>query len=264
MLEKLLTKELVLPILIVAIAILFYMFVKQIIMKTFKMSKRFGEHKKSITIMKLILNIIKYIILIIAILACLSVWGVDTDALLASLGIAGVIAGLALQDILKDFLAGFSIIVDNEYDVGDTVMVGSFKGTVIDLGMTNTKIRAYSGEVMTISNRNVTNVINYSTQTCKCTHDIAVAYECDIEKVEKVIEDVCKDLSEKIPYLTSDLKLLGINELGDSAVLFRVEADCEPLKDLPCKREINRAIKIAFEKNDIQIPYPQVEVHDEF
>ncbi|MCI9084595.1 MAG: mechanosensitive ion channel, partial [Bacilli bacterium] len=104
MLEQIITKEVISPIFIVIIAILFYSFIKKVVIKMFRASSKFGVHKKSMTIMNLIINIIKYIIILVALLAMLNVWGVDTKALVASLGIAGVVAGLALQDILKDFL----------------------------------------------------------------------------------------------------------------------------------------------------------------
>lgn len=263
MLEKILTAEIISPIFIIIIAILVYTLIRQIIVKAFKASKKYGVHKKSLTIMNLITNIIKYIIIIIALLSILNVWGVDTKAMVASLGIAGVVAGLALQDILKDFLAGISIIFDNEYDVGDNIKIGDFRGEVIELGMKNTKLRAYSGEVKIIANRNVVEVINYSTQTVKCIVDISTDYNANTEDVEKVLKEVCEILSKNTPYLTSDVELLGIEKLDDSAVVYRLIADCEPLQDFPFKREINRAVKIAFEKANLTIPFPQVVVHNE-
>ena len=159
MLEKILTKELIQPIVVIIISIIIYLLIKKIIIKMLKASKKHGIHKKSITIMNLVINIVKYIIIIISVLTILNIWGIDTKALLASLGVVGVVAGLAMQDILKDFLAGFSIIIDNEFDVGDNIQIGTFRGDVIELGMKNTKIRAYSGEVLTVANRNINEVI---------------------------------------------------------------------------------------------------------
>lgn len=262
--DKLLTKELISPIFIIIIAILSYMLVKQIIIKMFKASRKYGVHKKSYTIMNLIINILKYITIIIAVLALLNTWGIDTKALVASLGVVGVVAGLAMQDILKDFLAGFSIIIDNEFDVGDNIKIGDFRGDVIELGMKNTKIRAYSGEVKIIANRNVIDVINYSTQTSKCIVDIGVNYNDEIEKIEKTLKEICENLSRKTPYLTSDVELLGIQSLDDSAITYRIIADCEPLMDIPFKREINRAVKIEFDKNGLDIPFPQMVIHNEW
>lgn len=263
MLEKLLTKEIISPIFIIIIAVLVYLLIKQIIVKMFKASTKYGVHKKSVTIMNLIINIVKYIVIIIAILTLLNVWGIDTKALVASLGVVGVVAGLAMQDILKDFLAGFSIIVDNEFDVGDNIQVGTFRGDVIELGMKNTKIRAYSGEVMTIANRNVNEVINYSTQTSKCIVDIAVDYNSDLDEVEDVLHKVCEDLSKKTPYLTSDVQILGVEKLDENAIIYRVIADCEPMMDFAFKREVHRTVKIAFDEHGIEIPFPQVVVHNE-
>ena len=105
--DKILTKEIISPILIIIIAVLVYFLIKQIIMKAFRASKKYGVHKKSRTIINLIINIIKYIVIIVATLAVLSAWGVDTKALVASLGVVGVVAGLAMQDILKRLFGWF-------------------------------------------------------------------------------------------------------------------------------------------------------------
>ena len=263
MLEKILTKEIIASVIVIVITILCYLLIKQIIIKMFKASKKFGVHKKSLTIMNLVINIVKYIVVIIAILTVLDIWGIDTKALLASLGIVGVVAGLAMQDILKDFLAGFSIIMNNEYDVGDNIQIGTFRGDVVELGLKNTKLKAYSGEIFIVANRNINEVINYSTQYTRCMVDISVSYNSDLEKVEKVLNEVCKELSEKITYLKSDMEVLGIQKLDDSAILYRIVADCKPTMDKYLKLEINKAVKVAFDKNKIEIPFPQVVVHSE-
>lgn len=261
MIEQLLTKEIIEPVFIIVIAVLSYILLKKIIIKTFMGTAKFREHKKSLTIMNLFINIMKYIVLIVAVLALLNSWGVDTKAMLASLGIAGVVAGLALQDILKDFLAGFSIIVDNEYDVGDNIQIGTFRGDVIELGMKNTKIRAYTGEVMVVANRNVTDVINYSNHPCRCIIDISVSYEDKSDAVVKALDEICAELKKSTDYLVSGPELLGIQELADSAVVYRIVAECKPLKDFEFKRKVFKVVKDTFEKKNISIPYPQVVAH---
>ena len=129
--------------------------------------------------------------------------------------------------------------------------------------MKNTKIRAYTGEVLTIANRNINEVINYSTQTSKAIIDVSVAYNSNLEKVEKTLKQVCEELSKTTPYLTSDVEILGVQTLDESAIIYRLVADCEPTMDIPFKREAQRAIKVAFDKNNIDIPFPQLEVHSE-
>jgi len=181
--------------------------------------------------------------------------------MIASLGVAGVVAGLALQDILKDFLAGFSIIVDNEYDVGDNIQIGTFRGDVIELGMKNTKIRSYTGEVMVIANRNVTDVINYSNHPCKSIIDISVSYEDKSDAVVEALNEICDELTKTTDYLVSKVELLGIQELADSAVVYRIVAECQPLKDFEFKRKAFKVVKEVFDKKNISIPYPQVVAH---
>ncbi|MBR2833657.1 MAG: mechanosensitive ion channel family protein [Bacilli bacterium] len=263
MVNYILSKEIVSSFFTIVIAVLVYHIVRQIILKMFMASKKYGVHKKSVTITNMFITIIKYIFVVIVILTLLSIWGIDTKALIASLGVVGLVAGLALQDILKDFLAGFSIIIDNEFDVGDNIKVNNFRGTVIELGMKNTKIRAYSGEVLIVANRNINEVINYSTQDSRCIIDVSVSYDSDLDKIERVLNEVCIELRKNTNYLTSDMEVLGVQELGDNAVVFRVIADCAPTRDIDFKRKAQRAIKDAFDYNGIEIPFPQVVVHNE-
>ena len=86
--------------------------------------------------------------------------------------------------------------------------------------MKNTKIRAYTGEVMVIANRNVTDVINYSNHPCKCIIDVSVSYEDKSDAVVKALDEICKELAETTDYLISAPELLGIQELADSAVIY--------------------------------------------
>ena len=100
-------------------------------------SKRIDNRK--MTIISLVNNIIKYVIFIFVVLSILKVYGVDTSSILASVGILGLVIGLAIQDIIADFLKGVFIIFDNQYTIGDFVEINGFKGEVISLGLMNTK-----------------------------------------------------------------------------------------------------------------------------
>lgn len=262
MLNKLLIKEVVDPVFVVIISFLSYRLIKLIVDKISKSSKRLKKNKKSLTVARLITNIIKYIIMIIAVILILSVWGVNTSALVASFSVITAVIGLAFQDILKDFFAGFSIIFDDEYNVGDNVKISDFRGTVEEISLRNTKIRAYTGEVMILSNRNIDQVINYSTSYNKCLYDISVAYESDLKLVEKVLLEVCDDLTRTVDFLKGDVILDGIDSLDESSIVYRLEANCAAVQDTNFKRIANKKIVDAFNKNGISIPYNQVVVHN--
>ena len=154
MLDFICSKQFYLPIIYIVVGIILYGVIASSInrVSNFKFKKNAKTDKKRITIISVVKNLIKYFIAIIVILAILSVYGVDTTSIIASLGIVGVVLGLACQDIAKDFLAGIFNIFDEAYAVGDTVKINGFMGEVISTGLKDTKIKAYTGEVMTISN----------------------------------------------------------------------------------------------------------------
>ena len=126
---------------IILVSIVLYHFGKIFIEKIIVSGKNAYERKKRRTIVNLISNIFKYIVFILAILFILDLYGVDTKALITSLGVLGAVLGLALQDTLKDFISGITVIMDNYFVVGDIVTFNDFTGEVIDMGLKTTKIK---------------------------------------------------------------------------------------------------------------------------
>ena len=144
-----------LPLLYIGIGIIIYSIITYTIKKVNKINSRVsnkiiskGNNKRKNTVIELIINIIKYIIAVIVIINILNVYKINTDKIIASLGIASVVIGLAFQDIIKDLLAGIFIVFDNAYAIGDWITVDNFKGEVISMGLKTTKIKANTGEIM--------------------------------------------------------------------------------------------------------------------
>lgn len=258
-------KEIYMPILIVIIAILMEKILRNIINKTFNPEKKHHkfDSRKVSTIRSLLCNITKYVVWIIAILSVLSVYGVNTAAIITGLGVVSLVIGLAFQDMLKDILVGVSILFENWYAVGDLVKIGDFEGTVIALGLKTTRVQAFTGEIKIISNRNITELTNYSMDKTLAVVDLSVSYESKIDKVEKIILVAAASIKDKIPNIVGDINLLGIERLDDSAVVFRIVAKCKPTKHYEVQRQLKKEFKNVLDKNGIKIPYPQVEVHYE-
>jgi len=240
-----------------------YVLITSFTKKILKLGSKVGSKKKSITIMKLINSIFKYIIIILAILMILSEFGFDTKGLIASLGIVGVIAGLALKDVVADLVTGFSIITDNQYAVGDYIKIGDFSGTVIELGLQSTKIKGANGEIKVISNGTITEITNYSKNPMDIYIDIPTSYNEKKSKVEKVLLEICEDLNKNIEYLKSDVELLGIQELADSAIMYRLHAQVDAINQFKYKRAVNGKVREYFDKNKIEIPFNQLVIHNE-
>lgn len=218
------------------------------------------ETKKRNTIVTLAFNILKYMIIVFGMLIILSSWGVDVTSIIAGLGVAGVVAGLALQDALKDIIMGCNIILDNFYVVGDYITYNDFTGEVIEFGLKNTKIKDSLNRVLVVSNRNIDKVINYSQSKFMIPILINTAYEEKTEKVSKVIEEITNEISAF--ELIDEAKFVGLQQLGDSAVQYKILVYCNPINQFQVERDVNRLIKDRLDENNIKIPYNQLEVHN--
>ncbi len=261
-LDKILIKEVVGPVLIVLISIVLYLIIRGIIDKVFRIRNKYVDVKKSKTINSLVNNLIKYFIVLVDIVMILDIFGIDTKTLIASLGVVGLVAGLAVQDTLKDFVAGMSIILENQYRVGDIITVKGFRGEVIALGIKSTKIRAYTGEIMIIANHLIEEVINHSLEKSVAIVDIPVSYDTDIDALENILNSLFKELKGSINGMVGDIKILGLQSYDESSITYRVVCDTVPMEHFQVERELKKAIKVCLDQNNIEIPFPQVVVHN--
>ena len=257
--EYVLVKEVVMPSIIIFLGFVLYIIISTSIKQVFRKAKHI-EKRRAKTLSSMINNIFKYIILIICILSILEVYGINTSGFLASLGIAGVVAGLAFQDTLKDLLSGFSIIFENIYAVGDTVTIGKYKGKVISLGIKTTKLQSLNGEIISISNSSITDVVNHSLSNHIEFFNIPVHYKTDLEKVEKIIKETLSSLKDDD---IIDVSLLGLDELDSSSLNYRIRLETLEGNQYSIKRKILKEMKKSFDKEKIEIPYNQLVIHNE-
>ena len=261
-LEIIFSKKILGPIMTILVAFIIYRLAKTLINKIFNFKGKKVDQNKTKMIKDLISNIVKYFIIVMALLIVLEIYGIDTKALIASLGVLGLVAGLAVQDTLKDLISGITIIIEDQYRIGDTIKVNGFKGEVVSLGMKTTRIKAFTGEILIIPNHLITEVINYSHSKSLAIVDVSIAYESDIDKAIKVLTDMTQTISSNMETIIGKIEVLGVQNLGDSSVDIRIIAETQPLENFGVEREIRKQAKLALDKNKISIPYPQVVVHD--
>lgn len=259
MLKILLSEKVLGPIIIVFTMSIVYLSVNKAIKRIF-FAKNKIEIKRARTLASLFNNLLKYFLIIIGIIMILNIYGVNTTAFVTSLGALSLVAGLALQDVLKDLLSGISIILENQYGIGDVVTINGNKGEVISLGLKTTKLKTYTGEIVFISNRNIEQVINHSIANSLLLIDIGLPYEEEIEKIENVLNDLFKNY--KSEYLKTDISLLGIEKLDSSSVVFRITAETIPMKHYELRRDLLKQIKEELDRNNISIPYNQLVIHN--
>ena len=262
-----------LPVLLVAVGIVIYKIIASTIIRVSKLNNDINEKynknyskgyvKRKSTVVSLINNIIKYIIAIIIIISVLNLYGVNTSSIIASIGIIGAVIGLAFQDVIKDFLAGVFIIFDNAYAVGDWITIDGFKGEVISVGLKTTKIRAYTGEVMILSNSSFNKVTNFNLEAPRLSIKIPIGYEEDLLKIEGIIDKVLNELKEEDKNIKK-VEMLGVDSFEESYINYAVAIECViGTYYVGIRRKFLRNIKLAFDKNKIAVPYNQLDVHIE-
>lgn len=222
------------------------------------MRRGFAKTNRSITIMKMFESFIKWIIAIIAILLVLGAWGVDTGTLLASAGILTLVIGLGAQSLVADIVAGMFMVFEGEFQVGDIVIINDWRGTVQEIGIRTTKIIDAGGNVNIVNNSQITTVINQTQDVslAKCT--VGIEYGESLPRVELVIRDNLEKIKQNIPGIIDGPFYKGVSALNTSSVDLLFLANCKEEDIFQVQRDMNREIKILFDDNGINIPFPQV------
>lgn len=213
------------------------------------------------TVGKLLSSITRYAVGIIAIISVLSVWGVNVGPALAGLGIMGLVIGLGAQKFINDLIAGFFIIFEQHYDVEDVIEAQGFKGVVTDIGLKTTKIRNWKGDVKILANGDMTNITNYSRNLSMAIVEFGVAYKEDIAKVVELLKTNLPTFKTLYPVIVEEPVVSGVIALNSSSVDIRVIAKTLNEQHYGIERALRQFIKTLLDENGIEIPFPQVVVH---
>ena len=224
------------------------------------LKKLLSRTKRGMTITTLVISFLKYLIAIVAVFLILGAWGVDTRALLASAGILGLIIGLGAQSMIADILAGISIVFEGEYQVGDIVVIDGWRGTVEEIGVRTTKIKDTGGNVKIINNSAISSIINQTKELSLARAYISIEYGMPIPQAELVIKKNLDRIRAAIPQIQEGPFYKGVDRLGESSVDLLFTAACQEEDIYIVQRALNRELKIMFDENGINIPFPQVTI----
>ena len=217
---------------------------------------------RSATVTNLLQSIVKYFSVIIALLWGFSILGVNTGAVLASIGIIGLIVGFGAQSLIEDIITGFFIIFEGEYGVGDIIILDDFRGTVRSIGVRTTVIEDAGGNLKVVNNSDIRNFQNRSRNNSVALCLVSVAYSTDLRKLEALLKEALPKLKEEHPdlYLTAP-RYLGVDALADSGVNLKFAVDVTEQNVFGAQRMLARDLKILFDEKGVEIPFPQVVVH---
>jgi len=193
----------------------------------------------------------------VAIIVILEALNVDIAPLLASAGVIGVILGFGAQTLIKDYLAGIFIILEDQFGVGDIVDVGPVVGTVEEVSLRYTRLRDMSGVVWYVRNGEILRVANRSQGWTLAIVDIPVDYDSDLDRVRDLIEKVAIDMDEDPTYddmLLGQPQFAGVESMTGNAVVVRVTAKAVPEMQVQLVRTIRERIKLSFDRAGIIVP----------
>ena len=243
----------------IAIGFLAYLIIKVV---QFLVEKAFSHSKGGITAAKLFSSFAKYVIALIALIMMLSALGVNTTALVASVGILALIIGLGAQSLIADVIAGLFIVFEGEYKVGDIIVIDGWRGTVLEIGIRSTRIVDAGGNVKIINNSSIQAVINQTKQLSVAKAYIGIEYGESLQRVELVIKNNLDNIKKNIPQIVEGPFYKGVDALGESSVDLLFMANCKEEDIYIVQRAMNRELKLLFDQNNINIPFPQVVVNE--
>ncbi|MBX9971717.1 mechanosensitive ion channel family protein [Cytobacillus firmus] len=218
---------------------------------------RISERREA-TLLKLLENMLTYVVFFVAAIMILSVLTIDVKALLAGAGIVGLAVGFGAQSLVKDIITGFFIIFEDQFSVGDYIRIDQFEGTVEEIGLRTTKIKNWTGEVHILPNGSIMQVTNFSINNSVAFVDVSIAYEGDIVKAERVLQELFEKLPEKYEDMVKPPEILGIQNLAASDVVLRVVSETLPMRHFYIARQLRKEIKLCLDEHGIEIPFPRL------
>ena len=212
------------------------------------------------TLSKLLFSLLRYTVFIIAILVILSVWGVDVIPAIAGLGIVGLVIGLGAQRMIQDMIAGFFIVFENHYDIGDVVEVKGFRGTVLELGLKSTTLQHWTGHIQIFSNSQMSPVINFSRFYSQAIITFSVPYETDIKTMSSILNEALVNFKSNHDDVISNALVLGVTQFLASGIEMTLTCQTKPNTQFSVERDLRQFILDQLKALHIEIPFDHIVV----
>jgi moderate conductance mechanosensitive channel len=238
---------------------------KRLIIKSVQEGEPPSESQKRIeTIVRLIKQGLQLALLLTFGLVILKEVGVEVAPILASAGVVGLAVGFGAQNLVRDVIAGFFIILENQIRVGDVAIVNGTGGLVEQINFRTTILRDLAGVVHIFPNGSITTLSNLTTEWSAYVFEIGVAYGENTDHVIEVMKNVGKSMLEDPEYsryMMEEPDIFGVDKFADSAVMIKGRIKTKPIRQWVVGREFLRRIKYAFDENNIEIPFPHRSIY---
>ena len=225
---------------------------------TIEMEKRID------TLLNILRSMIKIVVWLMICMLILRKIGIDIAPIIAGAGIAGVAIGFGAQELVRDFISGFFMLLENQIRTGDVAIINGTGGLVEQVGLRTIILRDLSGVVHIFQNGKIQTLSNMTKNWSGMVFDIGVAYKEDTDRVAEVIQRVAEELQTDPDFnnkILEPLEIFGVDQFGDSAVVIKARFKTKPIEQWAVGREFRRRLKKAFDDQGIEIPFPHRTVY---
>ncbi|MCR5073413.1 MAG: mechanosensitive ion channel family protein [Clostridiales bacterium] len=215
------------------------------------------------TLVTLLRSLLKYVSAIVILCWGLSIFGIDVNTIVASVGVVALVVGFGAESLIADMVTGLFMLFENQYNVGDIVEVNGFRGTVKEIGIRTTLIVDAGKNVKIVNNSDMKNILNRSNNASIATSSIDIPYASDIEKIEEHIPALMKEIYEKhTDLMLSEPKYLGVQNLGPSGITLRFMVEIDESNIFTVPRILNHDLLLGFRNMGVECPFPQLDIHN--
>jgi moderate conductance mechanosensitive channel len=226
------------------------------LLETGQMSLRAEQRIEALS--SVLRSVMSFTVMAVAAVMILGELGVELGPLIAGAGIIGVALGFGSQSLVRDFLSGIFILVEDQFGIGDIVNLdGTTSGVVEAVSLRTTRLRAVDGTVWHVPNGEIRRVGNMSQHWSRALLDIEVAYATELTRAQEVIRDVAHAVWDEDAHVLEEPEVWGVEELGANGVVIRLVVKTTPSEQYRVSRTLRERIKVAFDAEGIEIPFPQ-------
>lgn len=241
---------------IVVIRLLFLALDRFILPRAAGKTLYFGE-KRVLTLSSLLKSVISYAVYFVAGVMVLQEFHIDTTSLVAGAGIIGLAIGVGAQNLIKDFMTGFFIVLEDQYAVGDYIVCDSLAGTVEEIGFRVTRLRDFNGVLHIIPNGTISRVANWTRGQMQALVNVPVSYAADLEQVLALVRQACAEVKDEAAAVLLDgPTLVGVVDMRPEYLVVRVIAKTRPLEQWKIEVALRERIKRLFDAAKVPPPLP--------
>jgi len=224
-----------------------------------------GEATKRIdTLINILYAVIKVILWAVFLMIVLQKFGVNIGPIIASAGIIGLAVGFGAQNLVRDFISGFFIILENQIRAGDVAIIDGTGGLVEKIELRTITLRDFSGVTHIFQNGKINNISNMTKDWSAMVFDIGVAYKENAQKVMDVMKKVGDELQEDTDFkdkILEPIEIFGLDKFADSAIVIKARLKTKPIQQWSVGREYRKRLKEEFDRLNIEIPFPHTTVY---